>query len=177
VASSINPLDNELRVDRGDDVTLRVPIYDSAGAPLDCTGASFRFTVKASLDDAIGAAVFQLTNPSVNGIDMTDAASGIVVVTMPAAYLEGMAGDYVYDLEMTLAGKKTTVISAARLFVQKDVTTPGVAGSPALVIEEFASISIAVAEYFKDQATGKFWKKVFENGQENTYGPSDTVPF
>jgi hypothetical protein len=151
---TIDPIDYSVEIDRGDDQEMEIPIVDSDGNPINVTGASFRLTVKSSLDDAIGAAIFQLTNPIGNGLDVAAAATGIIVAYFPHLYLEPLAGEYVYDFEMTLNGKVRTIVRAARFFVHKDVTTPGAVTNP-----------------------GVYWKKVFENGQENTYGPSAAIPF
>jgi len=174
---NIDPIDYSVEIDRGDDQEMEIPIVDADGNPLDVTGASFRLTVKASLGDAIGAAIFQLTNPIGNGIDVASAATGIIVAYLPHLYLEAMDGEYVYDVEMILAGKVRTVVRAARFFVSKDVSTPGAVTNPGAVIQDFNSISIAGVLYLRDQATGLWWKRYFSNGQEMTDGPSASFPF
>lgn len=174
----IDPLDYSIETERGDDAVIEFPIVDDDGAVLDVTGASWRFTVKASLDDAIGAAVFQLTQPAVNGIDDTNAATGLIVVTLPHLYLENLAGEYVYDLEMTLGGKVTTFTRNASLRVHKDVSTPGSFTPPALPGETVTGFfAVGGVNYYQDQATDLWWAEYYNNGQKVIAGPSATVPF
>lgn len=175
---TVAPDTNEIIIDRGDDQTLRVTIRDSSGNILNVTGGSFKCTVKEFRDDPIGSAIFQLTNPTANGIDVTQAASGIIDITFPHNYIASMAGRYWYDVEMTLSGSVRTLIPATVFHVRKDVSTPGSVTNPTLPGMEFPGyVAINGALYMKDQTTGQWWKKIFENGQENTYGPSASIPF
>lgn len=181
---TIDPLDDTITIDRGDDQEMRVPIVDYAGNPLNCAGASFRLTVKASIDDPIASAVFQLAQPLANGIDDTDAATGFVTVLFPSLYLATMAGEYLYDLQMTLGGKVRTLLpvvgGAGRLLVPKDVTTPGSVTNPSLLLHEFGGIAIGAdgTIYFRDKAVPTNWfKEWFSNGQRQVDGPSTSIPF
>jgi hypothetical protein len=124
-------------IDRGDDQTYRATVVDADGVVVNVAAGSFKFTVKAGVDDAIADAVFQLTSPAGSGIDLTLAASGIVDVNIPAASVEALEGAYVYDLQMTLAGKVRTVVPARVFFVRKDVSTPGTAGSSSVPGQHF----------------------------------------
>jgi hypothetical protein len=180
---TIDPIDDTITITRGDDQEMRVPIVDYAGNPLNCAGASFRLTVKRSVDDPIASAVFQLTHPAANGIDDTDAATGFVTVLFPRLYLEAMALEYFYDLEMTLADKRRTLLphieGAGRLIVPKDVTTPGAVTNPSLPLYEFGGMALGAdgTLYQRDTVTGLWWKTTIDNGQENFGGPSATIPF
>jgi hypothetical protein len=177
--TTIDPIENDIEAERGDDAQIEFPIVDADGNVLNVTGASWRFTVKSTLDDAIGAAIFQLTQPAVNGIDDTDAATGIIVVTLPHLYLETMAGEYVYDLEMTLGGKVTTFTRNARLFVPKDVSTPGSVTNPSLPGQTLPGwLALDGGQLgLKDRVTGMWWRLQIDNGAINWYGPSAVWPF
>ena len=118
---STNPNTGEVIIDRGDDQTIRFTVTDVAGAVKDVSAGTFTFTVKASFDDAIGAALFQRTSPAGNGIDLTLAATGIVDVNLVAANTTSLAGRYVYDLQMVLAGNTRTLRTGA-FIVRKEVT-------------------------------------------------------
>lgn len=178
----IDPIDYSISIDRGDDQELEVQVVDNNGQPLNVSAGSFLLTVKSSTDDPISSAIFQLANPLANGIDIAQAASGIVVPNFPSLYIQSMAGDYVYDLQMTLSGKRRTLLPAdgrgAALFkVPKNVTTPGVPPpAPGPLVVPFNAISLRT-EYWQDVVTGLYWKKYFSNGQELTDGPSASIPF
>lgn len=166
---TIDPLDGSLEMDRGDFVNPKLTITDAAGNALNVTGATFLLTVKSSLDDSLAAALFQL---STGDFDVTDAASGIVVPLILETFTQGMAGDYVYDVEMVLAGKTTTLVRAALFRVLKEVSDVGVAppapGGGYIVLQ---------AEYLIDQVTGEYYKKTVVSGEEVLSGPSPTFPF
>jgi len=181
---TIDPIDDTITITRGDDQEMRVPIVDYAGNPLNATGASFRLTVKQSVDDPIASAVFQLTNPAANGVDDTDVATGFVTVLFPRLYLEAMALEYFYDFEMTLGDKRRTLLprieGAGRFVVPKDVTTPGAVTNPSLPLYEFGGIVIGAdgTLYFRDKTVPTNWfKEWFSNGQRQIDGPSLVVPF
>lgn len=103
---------------------------------------------------------------------MSGAASGIVVPLILETYTQAMAGDYVYDIEMVLAGKTTTLVRAALFRVLKDVGDVGVAppvpGGGYVVLQ---------ASYYQDQVTGQFYRITVVNGEEVLSGPSPTYPF
>lgn len=167
---TIDPVTGALEMDRGDFVNPRLTITDSAGSPLNVTGATFKLTVKSSLEDALAAALFQLSTPA--DFDVSGAATGIIVPLILEAFTQGMAGDYVYDVEMILSGKTTTIVRAAQFRVLKDVGDVGVA-PPAPVV----GYEVLNALYFKDTATGQYYKKTVLNGQEILSGPSPSYPF
>ena len=167
---SIDPVNGDLEMDRGDFVDPKLTITDAAGNALNVTGATFRLTVKSSLDDALASALFQIATPS--GFDVTAAASGIVVPLILESYTQGLAGDYVYDVEMVLSGQTTTLVRAALFRVLKDVGDVGVAPAAPVVGYEVLN-----ALYFKDTATGQYYKKTVLNGEEILSGPSPSYPF
>lgn len=184
---TIDPLDGSLEMDRGDFVNPKLTITDAAGNALNVTGATFKLTVKSSLDDALAAALFQLSTPG--DFDVTDAASGIVVPLILEANTQGMAGDYVYDVEMILDGKTTTIVRAALFRVLKEVTDVGAPPAPPAVDVPFpgnVSINgylriIGGQLYITDTGigvnAGKSWKLVVQDGVFDVQGPSDVVPF
>jgi len=117
---------NNYRIDasRGDDHKIRFTVKNSSGVAYDVSANDFKFTVKASLDDAITDAKFQKLSPVGNGIDLTNATTGIVDVNLVPADTAALAGQYFYDLEMTETGKVYT-LRAGLFYVKKDVSTPG----------------------------------------------------
>ena len=111
----------KITASRGDDHKIRFTVKNSSGVVYDVSANTFKFTVKASLDDAIGAAKFQRTSPVGSGIDLTLAATGIVDVLIVPTNTSGLAGEYHYDLEMTESGKVYTLRQGV-FTVSKDVT-------------------------------------------------------
>lgn len=177
---TIDPLDGSLEMDRGDYVNPQLTITDSAGNALNVTGATFKLTVKSSLEDAIGAAIFQITEAN---FDLSGQAAGIVIPQIPESYTQGMAGDYVYDVEMILAGKTTTIVRAALFRVLKEVSDVGSPPSPPSVLVPFpGDIQVMGGQiYIKDLGVGvdagKYWKLRMIDGDVDWSGPSSVVPF
>jgi hypothetical protein len=120
---SVNVNTLEIVASRGDDHKVRFTVKNAAGVAYDVSANTFTFTVKASLDDAIGAAKFQRASPAGSGIDLTNAASGIVDVNILPANTGGLAGNYFYDLQMVESGL-TYTIAQGRFRVSKEVTAP-----------------------------------------------------
>jgi hypothetical protein len=104
-----------LRLYRGDTATRRFR-WLAGGAPVDLTGASARFTVRARPADA--TALYLATTG--NGLVTLTPATGEISVSVPV-------GDWppaVYDLEITLAGGQVRTLAAGRVTVQPDVSRP-----------------------------------------------------
>lgn len=144
-----DPLTNDIDMDRGDYFDPEFTITDADGVALDVSTATFLLTVKASVDDVIGSAVFQLAP---GDFDMTNAASGIVKAQGLETLTQSLDGDYLYDLEMTLAGKTRTVVRPALLRIRKDVTTPGSAPTPPAPIPVFPSGYVVVVPFYTFQS-------------------------
>ena len=178
---TIDPLTGDLETDRGDFVDPKITILDANGNALNVTGATFKLTVKSSLDDAIGAAVFQIVSPG--DFDLSGAATGIVIPLILETQTQALAGDYIYDVEMVLGGKTTTIVRAALFRVLKEDTDVGAAPSPPAVIAPFpGDIQVIGGKiYIKDTGiganAGKYWKLVVQDGVFDVQGPSDVVPF
>jgi hypothetical protein len=118
---TVNQNTHTIMASRGDDHKIRFTVKNSSGVAYDVSANTFKFTVKASLDDAIGSAKFQRTSPAGSGIDLTSAATGIVDVNLVPANTSALGGIYYYDLEMTEGGKVYTVRQGL-FIVPKDVT-------------------------------------------------------
>lgn len=178
-----NPNTHVAVISRGDDLPfLRYTVKNAAGVPYDVSANTFKFTVKADVDDSIADAMFQKQNPAGNGIDLAQANTGIVDVHFAAADTASLAGTYVFDLEMTENGKADTLDGGA-FVVRKDVSTPGVPPSPPSVLVPFpGDIQVIGGQiYIKDLGSGvdggKYWKLTMIDGAFTPSGPSVTVPF
>lgn len=175
----IDPLNNNITISRGSKEAVRYTIRDAlTGLVKDVSGWNWKLTVKADIDDPISSAIFQLTDPLANGVDVGAAAVGLIDAHFATAHTAALAGDYIYDLEGTEPGEDPQTIFFPPLFrVRKDVTTPGSAPSPPAAIEGFTALSITDALYMQDQVTGLWWKRYISNGQEIWAGPSASIPF
>lgn len=167
----VDPNTYDITILRGDDQTVRFTITTSAGAVQNVTGWSFSFTVKASLDDVIGSALFQKTVGS--GITLTTPASGIVDVALSSSDTSGLAGNYYYDLEGIDGSGLRHTVRLARFSVRKDVTTPGVPGVGVSV-----PIFINGDFYVRDKTTLLYSGFRVDNGVfQQSATQSGTIPF
>jgi len=173
----VDPLTNAITMDRGDYFDPQFNIVDASGNPLDVTGASFALTVKKSIDDSISAAIFQLTSGAAQ-FDVSGQTGGVIKAKGPETLTQGIAGDYLYDLEMILAAKTRTVAKAAPLRIRKDVTTVGTPPVPPNALVPFpGAVSIDGDLYLKDITLAQYWKVKLDNGNWRFDGPSSTIPF
>lgn len=176
---TVNADTGRVEIARGDDQTIRFTVTDSTGAVVNITAGSFAFTVKESIDDAIGSAMFQKTSPAGSGIDLTNGASGIADVSIVPADTSTLAGAYVWDLQMTLSGLVRTLAGGV-FFVRKDVTTVGTAptSSSALVSFPGGFYVGSGGFYLLDLTTGLYSGFRLNNGMlEQSAAQSATIPF
>jgi hypothetical protein len=172
VGLTIDPNTYDIMILRGDDQIVRFTVTTSTGAVQDITGWSFAFTVKSSLDDAIGSAKFQKTTGG-GGIALTTPLSGIVDVTLASANTSALAGNYYYDMQGTDGSGLAHTVRLARFIVRKDVTTPGVPG-----VGVTAPIFVNGDLYILDNVTGLYSGFRVSNGLwEQSAVQSGTIPF
>ena len=162
----------DITIIRGDDQVVRFTVTKSDGTAQDVTGWSFKFTVKDSIDDAIGDAKFQKTTGG-GGIALTTPLSGIVDVTLASADTAALAGPYTYDLEGQDGTGARKTVRLARFTVRKDVSTPGGAGTPSGIV-----FFIDGVFYIKDATTGLYGAFRLNNTfWEQSPNQSATIPF
>jgi hypothetical protein len=89
----------------GDDYELEVTVLDDAGAPRDILGVpSIKFALARR-----GEVVVEKTLG--NGIEITNAAAGRILVYLDAADTEGLSGNCTFEVEVIdLAGKYQTPV-------------------------------------------------------------------
>lgn len=167
----------DITMERGDYFDPVFTIIDPVtGLPKDCTGATFKLTVKASLDDNISAAIFQLDSAAAQ-FDVNGIAAGVVQAKGPESLTLGLAGDYVYDLEMVLDGKTRTVQPAATLRILKEVTTAGAPPAlPGVGVRFPGWIALPDFLYWKDSADGKWVKFRLSNRNMDYVSESSNEP-
>lgn len=177
IGLTVDPNTYDITILRGDDQIVRFTVTTSTGAAQDVTGWSFKFTVKSSLDDAIGSALFQKTTGG-GGIALTTPSSGIVDVTISASDTAAMGGRYFYDLQGTDTGGLIKTVRLALFLVRKDVTNSGTAGQATAPSTAFPGwVSINGALYLYDSGALAWMKLYALNGDMKWDGPSATIPF
>jgi hypothetical protein len=130
IGYTVNPVTFDIDYLRGDAHTIPFNCTKADGTVQDLTGWSgFKFTVKKSLEDDIGAAKFQKTSGG-GGITIPTPTNGQVLVAIASADVSSLSGRHWYDLQATDAGGLVKTLRLAHFFVGKDVTTEGVAGQP-----------------------------------------------
>jgi hypothetical protein len=160
----IDPSTFDIYFARGDDQTIRFAVTNPDGTAKNITGWTFKFTVKKSIDDAIGAAKFQKTTGG-GGIVLTTPASGILDVSVAAADTQALAGRHYYDLQGRDAGGLIGTQRIASFVVLKNVTDTGVAGQPSAPGAPFPGwISIGGVLYMLDATTGLYGAFRLNNG-------------
>ena len=107
---------NKIELFRGDSAVLRCSITDNVGSVFSLSGATAKFTIRATID---GAEL--LTKSTGDGITNYDEPGGILDVTIDAGDTAGMSGNYVYDIEVTQTSNVYTVVKGT-LTIKKDVT-------------------------------------------------------
>lgn len=112
---------------RGDTINLTGVVRDSAGAVVNLTGCTLRFTAKLNRGDADNAtgAIKKYTG---SGITHTDAAAGAYRVTLAPADTSSLTATTVYfwDLQLTDGSGAVFTVADGTLTVLVDVgvTTP-----------------------------------------------------
>jgi hypothetical protein len=108
------PGTRDLDVYRGDDFSHSVTFKDVNGAVINVSARTFASQLRRYPDTSVIAATF--------GVDMTNAATGIVVFTLADTVTSTLdAGPYVYDVQQTDSGTVTTML-AGDVTVAADVT-------------------------------------------------------
>lgn len=98
------------RATSGDTITITVTVTDSAGAAVDLTGASIRWSARklGEADNAIEKTT------SAGEVELTDPTAGEFEVVLEPADTASLAGVYQHESEITdVAGGVTTVATGA----------------------------------------------------------------
>lgn len=109
-----------LEIIKGDDITFVVTVRDSDDALVVLTGATIKFTVREEWEGT--NIMIELSNADQAEIEDSDLANGefkIHIVPLNTSSLNPRY--FVYDIEITLASKVSTVIRG-KLLLKEDVT-------------------------------------------------------
>jgi len=109
---------------RGDSHSEVFTITDAAGAAVNLTSASARFTVKREVTDAQADAVLALSSGGTSPAIMLGGSAGTVTVAFDPDDMEALdPGRYVYDLEVTLSDGTVYTVAKDALDLLADVST------------------------------------------------------
>mgnify|MGYP000916193735 FL=1 len=108
---------------RGDSHVEVFTVTDSAGAAVNLTGASARFTVKRETTDALADAILTRTSGVGGGITLGGAAGTVTVAFVAATMAALDPGRYVYDVEVTLADTTVNTVAEGSFTLLADVST------------------------------------------------------
>lgn len=107
-------------VKRGDTRTLRLTILDSAGDPVDLTGATVKLAVNPSEEPSdTSEQLFVMT-----GV-LTDAVNGIVDFTPSIAQATQVPEVYYYDVQVDFPGGTRATVIEGKWTVEPDITEAG----------------------------------------------------
>lgn len=102
----VDPETFDITVIEDRDWTIKFTITDETGAVVNLTGATANFTVKQNLDSASDLFTAKTVGA---GITLTDPVNGILQVAGVPADTDGAAGDYLYELDITLTAINDSV--------------------------------------------------------------------
>lgn len=109
---------------RGDSYSEVFTISDAAGAVVDLTSATARFTVKAQESDALADAVLALSSEGVGAAITLGGVAGTVTVAFDPDDMAAIdPGRYVYDLEVTLSDGTVYTVPKEAFIILADVST------------------------------------------------------
>lgn len=116
MAAYFGPTKEDIEVTRGDSPVIPVKVTDATTKlPVDVTGGTFVLTVDPSEEPADAAGnLFALTGTVVNG------PGGLANFQPTTSQLDVAPGEYYYDVQMTLAGSKRTILKG-KFTVQQDI--------------------------------------------------------
>lgn len=104
----------DLEAYQGDTFTHEIRMQDSNGNPLNVAGSTFASQVRRRADYTTVEAVFS--------VDMTNAATGVVVFTLSSVQTAGLlAGRYRYDVHQT-TGSTVLTLTYGNFEVRGEVT-------------------------------------------------------
>jgi len=102
------PKPHSFRLISGTELVMNITVKDEDGTAQDITGVSVRFAAARSTTDAI--LIDSDASPQTATATVTDAANGVIQVTVTDEVTEDLVGDYWWACKITsAAGRETTV--------------------------------------------------------------------
>lgn len=106
---------NDLSITKGDTSKLTISVKDSDGVVFDLDGYTMTFTAKKNPESEVA-----ITSTAV----ISDASSGVGVITLLPTDTKIDSGEYRYDVEITNGGSDTyTVVKNSLLTITDEITS------------------------------------------------------
>lgn len=96
---------------QGDDFTIRVPVKDRLGQPLDLTGASVRSQIRLTPQ-----------SPDMLGVLVASITASTITLHLPSTLSTILPARSVYDAELTLASGRVITFAAGFIQLTPEVT-------------------------------------------------------
>lgn len=107
----------DLTIYEGEDKAWNITISDSGGTPIDITGYSFLFVVKAKASDEDPEAIIKKIITS-----HPDPTNGVTQISVLEADTEDKHGKYLYDLQMEDdSGNRSVILKKAKFTVEQRI--------------------------------------------------------
>lgn len=113
-------MNNSFGLQQGQDVILNNTIVDGSGDVLDITGATFRFAMARSPGGI--AVIDSAASPMTAVCAIVSASDGTMTVTLKDTDLDGLEGDYYYELKMTDASGSESITNKGWISMQAALT-------------------------------------------------------
>ena len=105
---------------QGQNVELPITVVDSAGSAVDLTGASARFAM--ARNTSATPVVDSNASPQTATITFTNAAAGLLTVAIDDTALDGLTGDYYYEVKATDSSTNESVIARGWITMEAALT-------------------------------------------------------
>lgn len=109
---SVRPAKLHFKITRGDDFSASIEIQEE-GVPVDVSDRTYTAQLRSTPDGDLVATF---------SVDMTNAATGVIVPSLTDAVTEDLDGAYVWDLQQETAGGVIRTVAGGNFEVAKDVT-------------------------------------------------------
>jgi hypothetical protein len=107
-----------LTVNQGDTVTLTIAVVSPTNQPVNLTGSTLEFVVKAHASDAV--AIISKTSAPGGGITIAAGAGGTATVALAPTDTEpGPTGAFVWELEGTDTGGNITTLASGSFLIME----------------------------------------------------------
>lgn len=106
---------------RGQNKDLRFTVTDNDDAVVDLSGASARFAMTRNPKSS-SKVLDSDASPQTATIDLTDALTGIVVVSIDDAVTDTLSGDYYYELKVTSGAGIEVVVARGWISYELSIT-------------------------------------------------------
>lgn len=111
---------NSFPLQAGQDVDLNITVVDSDGVAKDLTGASLRFAMARGPGKT--PVIDSAASPQTATYSITDAANGLVTVSMADTITDSLSGDYYYEVKVTDGAGAESITNRGWITVELSLT-------------------------------------------------------